>query len=95
MDSCYYRMYTQWVESIALKWASGAAIASFIQDNVLCRCGILKRVLSNNGTPFVNSCVRHYARSVGSIMLGGIPTIFRRMAKSRPPTKLYYVFLVG
>lgn len=39
------------------KRANGAAIANFIRDNIICRFGIPKRLLSVNGTLYVNAHV--------------------------------------
>ena len=50
--------FTKWVEAISLKNATGPAVANFIKENIICRFGIPKRILSDNGTPFINSNVR-------------------------------------
>lgn len=44
--------------SDCLKRVSASTVASFIRENVIYRFGILKRLLSDNDTPFVNSHVR-------------------------------------
>lgn len=44
--------YTKWVKVVALQQPSGAAVSNLILDNVICRFGICKRILSDNGTPF-------------------------------------------
>ena len=33
-------------------------MANFIKENIICRCGIPRRILSDNGTPFINTSVR-------------------------------------
>lgn len=50
--------YTKWVEAIALSRATGLAVVNFIRDNLFCRFEIMKRTLSDNGMPFINSNVR-------------------------------------
>lgn len=50
-------MYNKMVETVALKRSNGAAMAKFIRNNVICRFGICKRVLFDNGTPSFNSFV--------------------------------------
>ncbi|OMO94091.1 reverse transcriptase [Corchorus capsularis] len=50
--------FTKWVEAVPLKKATGPAVASFIKENVVCRFGIPRRIISDNGTPFVNKDVR-------------------------------------
>ncbi|GMP78570.1 hypothetical protein CsSME_00034472 [Camellia sinensis var. sinensis] len=46
--------YTKWVEAIPLKKATGAAVSNFIREFIICRFGIPRVILSDNGTPFVN-----------------------------------------
>ena len=50
--------HLKWVEAIPLKNATGPVVANFIKKNIICRFGIPKRILSNNGTLFINSNVR-------------------------------------
>lgn len=50
--------FTKWVEAISLKNATGPAVANFIKENIICRFGIPRRILSDNGTPFINANVR-------------------------------------
>lgn len=47
-------LYTKWVEAIPLRKATGAAVSNFIREFIICRFGIPKVILSDNGTPFVN-----------------------------------------
>ncbi|GFZ04506.1 hypothetical protein Acr_17g0000780 [Actinidia rufa] len=49
--------YTKWVEAIPLKRAARATISNFIHENITCKFGFPKVILSDNGTPFVNSQV--------------------------------------
>ena len=37
-----------------MKKATGAAIANFIREHIITRFGISKRLISDNGTPFIN-----------------------------------------
>ncbi|XP_028055050.1 uncharacterized protein K02A2.6-like [Camellia sinensis] len=50
---------TKWVQTIPIRKVDGARVANFIKENIICRFGIPKVMLSNNGTPFVN---RHAGR---------------------------------
>ena len=50
--------FTKWVEAIPLKKATGPAVANFIREHIICRFGIPHKIISNNGTPFVNKDVR-------------------------------------
>ncbi|KAH7838883.1 hypothetical protein Vadar_032240 [Vaccinium darrowii] len=48
---------TKWVEAVPLRNATGTTVAQFIKENIICRFGIPKVILSNNGTPFINKDV--------------------------------------
>ncbi|XP_059654467.1 uncharacterized protein LOC132301208 [Cornus florida] len=48
-------VYTKWVEAIALSTATGQVVENFIKENIICRFGIPRVILSDNGTPFINS----------------------------------------
>ncbi|XP_021825361.1 uncharacterized protein LOC110766353 [Prunus avium] len=49
--------FTKWVEAIPLQKATGAAIANFICEYIVCRFGIPYKIVTENGTPFVNKQV--------------------------------------
>uniref|UniRef100_A0A2N9EK87 Integrase catalytic domain-containing protein n=1 Tax=Fagus sylvatica TaxID=28930 RepID=A0A2N9EK87_FAGSY len=46
--------FTKWVEAIPLRKATGAAVANFIREHIITRFGIPHKIISDNGTPFVN-----------------------------------------
>ncbi|CAL9011504.1 unnamed protein product [Prunus brigantina] len=48
---------TKWVEAVPLRKATGAAIANFIREYIVCRFGIPYKIVTDNGTPFVNKQV--------------------------------------
>jgi hypothetical protein len=50
--------FTKWVEAIPLRKAIGAAVANFIREHIITRFGIPHKIISDNGTPFVNKDVR-------------------------------------
>uniref|UniRef100_A0A2N9FLD6 Integrase catalytic domain-containing protein n=1 Tax=Fagus sylvatica TaxID=28930 RepID=A0A2N9FLD6_FAGSY len=50
--------FTKWVEAIPLRKATGAAVANFIRQHIITRFGIPHKIISDNGTPFVNKDVR-------------------------------------
>ena len=50
--------FTKWVEAIPLKKATGAAVANFIQNHIITRFGIPRRLISDNGTPFINKYMK-------------------------------------
>jgi hypothetical protein len=50
--------FTKCVEAIPLRKATGAAVANFIREHIITRFGIPHKIISDNGTPFVNKDVR-------------------------------------
>uniref|UniRef100_A0A2N9HW49 Integrase catalytic domain-containing protein n=1 Tax=Fagus sylvatica TaxID=28930 RepID=A0A2N9HW49_FAGSY len=50
--------FSKWVEAIPLRKATGAAVANFIREHIITRFGIPHKIISDNGTPFVNKNVR-------------------------------------
>ena len=49
--------FTKWVEAVPLKKATGPTVANFIREHIICRFGIPHKIVSDNGTPFVNKGV--------------------------------------
>jgi ribonuclease HI len=52
------KYFTKWVEAIPLRKATGTAVANFIREHIITRFGIPHKIISDNGTPFVNKDVR-------------------------------------
>ena len=50
--------FAKWVEAIPLKKATGAAISNFIREHIITQFRILRGLISDNDTPFVNKKVR-------------------------------------
>ncbi|XP_050258939.1 uncharacterized protein LOC126703929 [Quercus robur] len=50
--------YALWVEAVPLRNVTGGAVANFIKENIIVRFGVPYRIISDNGTPFINSDVR-------------------------------------
>uniref|UniRef100_A0A2N9HYM4 Integrase catalytic domain-containing protein n=1 Tax=Fagus sylvatica TaxID=28930 RepID=A0A2N9HYM4_FAGSY len=50
--------FTKWIEAIPLRKATGAAVANFIREHIITRFGILYKLVTDNGTPFINKDVR-------------------------------------
>ena len=50
--------FTKWAEAVPLRKATGGVVANFIKENIIVRFGVPHRIISDNGTPFVNSDVR-------------------------------------
>ncbi|KAJ1397147.1 Ribonuclease H-like superfamily [Sesbania bispinosa] len=48
-----------WVEAVAVKGAKAdETVVTFIKENIVCRFGLPKRIVSDNGTHFVNAKVK-------------------------------------
>ena len=50
--------FTKWAEAVPLRKVTGGAVANFIKENISIRFGVPHRIISDNGTPFVNNDVR-------------------------------------
>ena len=50
--------FTKWAEVVSLRKATGGAVANFIKENIIVRFRVPHRIISDNGTPFVNNDVR-------------------------------------
>jgi hypothetical protein len=50
--------FSKWVKAIPLRKATGAAVENFIREHIITRFGIPHKIISDNGTPFVNKNVR-------------------------------------
>ena len=50
--------FTKWAEALPLRKATGGAVANFIKENIIVRFGVPHKIISDNGTPFVNGDVR-------------------------------------
>ena len=52
------KYFTKWAEAVPLHKATGGAVANFNKENIIIRFGVLHKIISDNGTPFVNNDVR-------------------------------------
>uniref|UniRef100_A0A2N9HPH6 Integrase catalytic domain-containing protein n=1 Tax=Fagus sylvatica TaxID=28930 RepID=A0A2N9HPH6_FAGSY len=50
--------FTKLVEAIPLRKATGAAVANFIREHIITHFGIPYKLITGNGTPFINKDVR-------------------------------------
>ena len=55
MDTDYF---TKWVEAVSLHKATRGAVTNFIKENIVVKFGVPYRIISDDGTPFVNNDVR-------------------------------------
>ena len=50
--------FTKWVEAIPLRKETSAAVANFIREHIVTHFGKPYKLISDNGTPFINKVVR-------------------------------------
>uniref|UniRef100_A0A2N9G772 Integrase catalytic domain-containing protein n=1 Tax=Fagus sylvatica TaxID=28930 RepID=A0A2N9G772_FAGSY len=50
--------FTKWVEAIPFRKATGTAVSNFIREHIITRFGIPYKLITDNGTPFINKDVR-------------------------------------
>ena len=44
---------------MAMKKVTGSSVANFLRENIICHFGIPNKIISDNGTPFLNKDVHH------------------------------------
>ena len=49
--------FTIWVEAASYASVTKGVVAWFIKHNLICRCGIPKRIITNNGTTLNNAMI--------------------------------------
>ena len=42
-----------------MKKVIGSSVANFLRENIICRFKVPNKIISDNGTPFLNKDVRH------------------------------------
>ena len=52
-------LFTKWVEVVAMKKVKDSSVANFLRENIICRFGVPNKIISDNGTPFLNKDVHH------------------------------------
>ena len=57
--------FTKWVEVEALATITEARIRSFVWKNIICRFGIPRKIISNNGQQFDNQGLRDFRSGLG------------------------------
>ena len=53
------KYFLKWVEAIPLKKTIGAVVANFIQEHIITRFRIPRRLINYNGTPFINKDMKN------------------------------------
>ena len=71
-----------------MKKAMGSSVANFLRENIICHFGVSNKIISDNGTPFLNKDVRRLTEWY-SISYTTLTPFTKEMAKLRPLTKDY------
>ena len=50
--------FTKWAEAVSLRKVTRGVVANFIKENIIVRFRVPHRIISDNGTPFINNDVR-------------------------------------
>ena len=53
------KLFTKWVEAVAMKKATDSLVANFLRKNIIWGFGVPSKIISKNGTPFLNKDVCH------------------------------------
>lgn len=51
------KYFTKWVEATCMKKVIGAIVSKFLCEHTICRFGVPYKIITDNGTPFVNKHV--------------------------------------
>ena len=57
--------FMKWVEAEALATITEARIRSFVWKNIICRFGIPRMIISDNGRQFDGPCFRDFCSNLG------------------------------
>ena len=79
--------FTKWAEAVPLRKATRGAVANFIKEKIIVRFGVPHRIISDNGTPFVNSDVRRMLEFYQVKHHRSSPTIPKGTGRRRQQTK--------
>ena len=60
-----YRLLHQWVEAEPLATITGKSIRTFVWKNIICRYGIPRVLVSDNGKQFDNGAFRNFCSELG------------------------------
>ena len=47
-------LFTKCVKAVAMKKVTGSLVANFLRENIICHFGVSNKIISDNGTPFLN-----------------------------------------
>ena len=79
--------FTKWVKVVPLRKATRGTVANFIKEKIIVRFGVPHRIISDNGTPFVNSDVRKMLEFYQVSTIVQYPITLKEMGKLRQQTR--------
>ena len=79
--------FSKWIEVDAFALIKDRDVTRFIWKSVVCRFGILKSIVSNNGPQFDSRVYRDFYQELKIKDLYSTSRYPQRMAKLKPPTK--------
>ena len=82
-------LFTKWVETVAMKKATGSSVANFLRENIICHFGVPNEIIFDNDTPFLNKDVSRLIERYSISHTTLTPIIPKEMAKLRTITKDY------
>ena len=53
------KLFTKWVEAVAMRKATGNSVANFLRENIICHFGVPSKIISDNDTLFLDKDVCH------------------------------------
>ena len=82
-------LFIKWVETVAMKKATGSSVANFLRENIICHFGVPNEIIFDNDTPFLNKDVSRLIERYSISHTTLTPIIPKEMAKLRTITKDY------
>ena len=71
---------TKWPEAMAVKRADAITVANFLYNEIICRHGCLRHVISDRGTHFRNNVIKELTEKIGTKYKFSTPYHRRPMA---------------
>ena len=67
-------LFTKWVETVAIKKATGSSVANFLRENIICRFGVPNEIVFDNdtipeqGCESFNRMVLHFSHDIDTLL---------------------------
>ena len=70
-----------------MKRVTGSSVANFLRENIVCRFGVPSKIISNNGTPFLNKDVRRLIEWYSISHMTSTPYYLKRNGQAEASNK--------